>query len=171
MLTIITLLALLSAIVLVSSTMTTLIGEQTGEIAAMKAIGARRRDLRRLYLRTAVALGALGAVIGTALGILLANVLAGFFASLLYVDAAFGVSVRSSWPASSLGLAGPALAALPAIRRATRLPLSEAPHASGSATGGQGRLDGSCGACASCPAARRSACAASPGDRGEASPP
>ena len=86
-LNIITLLALLSALVLVSSTMTTLIGEQTSEIAAMKAIGARRRDIRRLYLRTALLLGAIGAVAGTALGVLLANVLAGFLASLLYVDA------------------------------------------------------------------------------------
>ena len=40
-----------------------------------------------------------------------------------------------------LGLVGPPLAALPAVRRATRLPLSEALSAVGSATGGQGRLD------------------------------
>jgi putative ABC transport system permease protein len=142
MLAVITVLALLSAIVLVSSTMTTLIGEQTGEIAAMKAIGARRRDLRRLYLRTALALGAAGALIGTALGVLLANALAGFFASLLYVDATFGVSVPVVVAGLALGVAGPALAALPAIRRATRLPLSEALATSGSATGGQSRLDG-----------------------------
>ena len=37
--TVVTLLALLSALVLLSNTMSTLIGEQTGEIAAMKAIG------------------------------------------------------------------------------------------------------------------------------------
>ena len=41
-----------------------------------------------------------------------------------------------------VGLVGPALAALPAIRRASRLPLHEALQASGSAVGGQGRLDG-----------------------------
>jgi putative ABC transport system permease protein len=40
-----------------------------------------------------------------------------------------------------LGLVGPPLAALPAIRRAARLPLNEALQASGSAVGGQGRLD------------------------------
>ena len=84
LLNIVTLLAVLSALVLISSTMTTLIGEQTGEIAAMKAIGARRRDIRRMYLRTALLLGAIGAVAGAALGVLLANALAGFLASMLY---------------------------------------------------------------------------------------
>ena len=64
MFTIITLLALLTALVLVSNTMSTVIGEQTGEIAAMKAIGARRRDIRRLYLRTTLLFGVLGAARG-----------------------------------------------------------------------------------------------------------
>ncbi len=107
----------------------------------MKAIGARRRDLRRIYLRTALLLGALGALFGTVLGILLANALAAFFASLLYVDAGFGVSLPAVIAGVALGVVGPVLAALPAIRRATRLPLNEALMASGSATGGQGRLD------------------------------
>jgi len=141
-LNILTLLALLSALVLVSNTMTTLIGEQTGEIAAMKAIGARRRDIRRAYLRTALLLGAVGAVAGAALGVLLANVLVGFFASaFFYFDAGFGVSVPALVASVVLGLVGPPLAALPAIRRAARLPLNEALQASGSAVGGQGRLD------------------------------
>ena len=139
---VITLLALLSALVLVSNTMTTLIGEQTGEIAAMKAIGARRRDIRRVYLRTALLLGAAGALLGAALGVLLANALVGFFASaLFYIDASFGVSVPALVASVVVGLAGPPLAALPAIRRAAGLPLNEALQASGSAVGGQGRLD------------------------------
>jgi len=141
-LNVVTLLALLSALVLVSNTMTTLIGEQTGEIAAMKAIGARRRDIRRLYLRTALLLGALGAVVGAGLGVLLANALVGFLASQFFgVDAGFGVSVPVLVASVMLGLVGPPSAALPAIRRAARLPLHEALQASGSAVGGQGRLD------------------------------
>jgi len=141
-LNVITLLALLSALVLVSNTMTTLIGEQTGEIAAMKAIGARRRDIRRIYLRTALLLGVAGALLGAVLGILLANALVEFFASaFFYFDAGFGVSVPVLVASVVLGLAGPPLAALPAIRRAARLPLNEALQASGSVVGGQGRLD------------------------------
>jgi putative ABC transport system permease protein len=139
---VITLLALLSALVLVSNTMTTLIGEQTSEIAAMKAIGARRRDIRRIHLRTALLLGAVGALLGAALGVLLANLLVAFFASaFFYIDAGFGVSVPALVASAVVGLMGPPLAALPAIRRATRLPLNEALQASGSAVGGQGRLD------------------------------
>ena len=139
---VLTLLALVTALVLVSNTMTTLIGEQTGEIAAMKAIGARRRDIRRVYLRTALLLGALGAVIGAALGVLLAFGLVKLFASMFFgVDAGFAVSVPVVVASALLGLAGPPVAALPAVRRAARLPLNEALNAAGSAVGGQGRLD------------------------------
>lgn len=141
-LNVITLLALLSALVLLSNTMTTLIGEQTGEIAAMKAIGARRRDIRRMYLRTALLFGALGALLGGVLGVLLTNVLVQFLAELGFgIDATFGISVPVLAVSVIVGLVGPPLAALPAIRRATRLPLHEALQASGAAVGGQGRID------------------------------
>ena len=124
---VLTLLALLTALVLVSNAMTTLIGEQTGEIAAMKAVGARRRDIRRIYLRTALMLGALGAVIGAALGVLLAYGLVKLFATMFFgVDAGFAVAVPVVIASVLVGLVGPPLAALPAVRRATRLPLSEA---------------------------------------------
>ena len=60
--TVFTVLALLSALVLVANTMTTLIGEQRREIGMMKAIGGTRRQIRRVYLRTALLLGAAGSV-------------------------------------------------------------------------------------------------------------
>jgi ABC-type lipoprotein release transport system permease subunit len=139
---IITALALLSALVLISSTMTTLVGEQTGEIATMKAIGARRRQIALIYIRTALLLGALGTVVGTALGILLANVLVGFFGSEFFgVGFGFGVDVPVVLGSIALGLIGPPLAALPAIRRAARLSVRDALQATGSAAGGQGRID------------------------------
>lgn len=142
LLNVITVLALLSALVLVSNTMTTLIGEQTGEIATMKAIGARRRDIRRVYLRTAFMLGVVGGVVGALLGVLLANLIVRFFASLFFgIDAGFGVSVPVLVASLVVGLAGPPLAALPAVRRAARLPLNEALRSTGSAIGGQGRVD------------------------------
>ena len=141
-LNVVTLLALVSALVLLSNTMTTLVSEQTAEIAAMKAIGARRRDIRRIYLRTAVLFGVLGTVLGVGLGILISNLLVGFFAQLFFgIDAAFGISAGVLVASLVLGLIGPPLAALPAVRRAARLPLNEALQATGSAVGGQGRLD------------------------------
>ena len=141
-LNVVSLLALISALVLLSNTMTTLIGEQTAEIAAMKAIGARRRDIRRIYLRTAGMFGVLGSVLGVALGIVISNLVVRYFAQLFFgIDAPFGISVPVILAGLVVGLAGPPLAALPAVRRAARLPLNEALQASGSAAGGQGRLD------------------------------
>jgi putative ABC transport system permease protein len=140
--TVVTLLALLSALVLLANTMSTLIGEQTAEIAAMKAIGAGRRQIRRIYRRTALMLGALGAVAGIALGVVLANVLTRYFASLFWgVDAGFGLEAPVLAASLVVGVLGPPLAALPATRRAARLPVREALQATGSAVGAQGRLD------------------------------
>lgn len=141
-LNVVILLALLTALVLIANTMSTLVGEQTREIAAMKAIGAGPRDIRGVYLRTTLLFGLLGAVVGVGLGVLLTNLLVGSLASFGFgVDADWGVSVPVLIASFVLGLIGPPLAALPAIRRAARLPLNEALRASGSASGGQGRLD------------------------------
>ena len=108
MFTIITLLALLTALVLVSNTMSTVIGEQTGEIAAMKAIGARRRDIRRLYLRTTLLFGVLGALVGAILGVVFANLLVGFFADLGFgISAQWGVSVPIVIASLIVGLIAP----------------------------------------------------------------
>lgn len=142
LMTLITVLALLSALMLLANTMTTLIGEQTGEIAAMKAIGATRRQVARIYRRTALLLGVLGALVGSVLGVVLANLVTGFFATEFYgVDAGFHVTTGIVAASLLVALVGPPLAAIPAIRRASRLPLREALSASGSALGGQGRLD------------------------------
>jgi putative ABC transport system permease protein len=138
----VTLLALLSALVLLSNTMTTLIGEQTSEIAAMKAIGGSRRQIARIYRRTALLLGALGAALGVVLGVLLANVIVGYFGTAFFgIDAGVHVDGGVLLASIVVGLVGPPLAAWPAIRRAARLPVREALQATGSAVGGQGRLD------------------------------
>jgi putative ABC transport system permease protein len=135
---VITLLALLSALVLISNTMTTLISEQTGEIGIMRAVGARRRQVAVVYLRTALLLGAVGTLVGIALGILLSNLLASFFGSAFFaVDVGFGVDPMVLALAALIGVLGPALAALPAIRRGTRVDLREALESTGSAVGGQ----------------------------------
>jgi putative ABC transport system permease protein len=142
LLTVVTILALLSALVLLSNTMSTLISEQTGEIASMKAIGATRRQIARIYRRTALILGALGAIFGALLGVVLANVLTRYFANLFYgLNAGWHVDPAILIASILVGLLGPPLAALPAIRRAARLPVHEGLQSTGSATGGQGRLD------------------------------
>ncbi len=139
---VVTLLALLGALVLLSSTISTLVSEQTPEIATMKAIGAGGRQIRSVYLRTAVLLGGLGAIAGAVLGILLSWALTSYFASSLYsIGAPFSVDLPVVAASMALGVIGPPLAALPAVRRAARLPLAETLQAAGSTTGTEGRLD------------------------------
>ena len=137
-LSVITLLALLSALVLISNTMTTLVAEQTGEIGIMRAIGARRRQVALVYLRTALLLGVLGAVVGVVLGILLAYLLASYFGSMFWaIDVGFTVDTTVVVASIALGVLVPVLAALPAIRRGVRVDLREALESTGSAVGGE----------------------------------
>ena len=139
---VITVLALLSALVLISNTMSTLVAEQTREIGIMRAVGARRRQLALVYLRTTLLLGALGALVGIVLGIMLANLLARVFGSAFWaIDVAFGVDSVVLLVSLLVGLLAPPLAALPAIRRGLRVDLREALEASGSALGGQDAAD------------------------------
>jgi putative ABC transport system permease protein len=169
---VVTLLALVGALVLLSSTMTTVIGEQTPEIATMKAIGAGRKQIRNVYLRTATLLGALGALTGAVLGILLSWALTAYFASSLFaISAPFSVDLPVLIASVALGVIGPPLAALPAIRRAARLPLAETLQASGARPGPRTLLTGCCAARASFPAPRKSGYAASPAAAGAASRP
>ena len=122
--------------------MSTLVGEQTQEIATMKAIGAREHQIRRVYLRTAALLGGLGAIVGAVLGIMLSWALTSYFASSLFaISVPFSVDLPVVMASIALGVIGPMLAALPAVRRAARLPLGETLQAIGSATGPEGRFD------------------------------
>jgi len=139
---VVTVLALLGALVLLSSTMTTLIGEQTNEIATMKAIGARRKQIRRVYLRTATMFGVLGATAGSVLGVLLSWAVTSYLASSLFaIGAPFSVDLPVVAASVVLGVIGPPLAALPSVRRAARLPLAATLQATGSTAGPEGRLD------------------------------
>jgi putative ABC transport system permease protein len=139
---IITILAFGSALFLISATMNTLIAEQASEIAILKTLGGRRRQIGGITLRTAAMLGAAGAVVGTILGIAIAYLLASYFAEKL-IDVSFGFGIATGVVISSL-LLGPALAAaasLPALRRALRRPVAETLADTGTSGYGFGRLD------------------------------
>jgi putative ABC transport system permease protein len=135
---VITFLALLSALVLISNTITTLVTEQTPEIGIMKAVGGRRRQVAAVYLKAALLLGALGTGVGVVLGIVFSNALARYFGSSFYaVTTGLGVDWRIVLLSAVVGLAVPPLVALPAIRRAVKVALRDALQASGSAVGDQ----------------------------------
>jgi putative ABC transport system permease protein len=139
---IVTALALLSALVLIASTMSTLISEQAGEIATMKAIGARRRQIAGIYMRTTLLLGALGTVVGSILGIVVANLLVGFFGREFFaIEPGVGIDAGILAAGCAVGLLGPPLAALPAVRRGSRATIREALQDTGAAPVGQGPLE------------------------------
>jgi putative ABC transport system permease protein len=138
LMSVITLVALLSALVLIANTMTTLVAEQTGEIGIMRALGARRRQVAVVYLKTALLLATLGTAAGIGLGVLLSSLLARYFASTFWaVDVGFGVDLKVVILSALVGLLAPPLAALPAIRRGVRVDLREALESTGSAVGSQ----------------------------------
>jgi putative ABC transport system permease protein len=139
---IITILAFASALFLIFATMNTLISEQAGEIAILKTLGGRRRQIAGITVRTAAMLGAAAAVLGTILGIAIAYLLAGYFAVKL-IDVSFGFAIAVPVVVASLVL-GPALAvaaSLPALRRALRRPVAETLVGAGTSGYGSGWLD------------------------------
>ena len=134
-------LALISALVLISNTMTTMVAEQTRQIAMMKAIGGRRRQIRRSYLRTALLLGVAGTVVGIAIGIPFANLALGFIGDRFFgVNPGWGVPTNAIIISIVVGLGATLLASLPSLRRAARTSV-RAGLESGVTAGGDGRLD------------------------------
>ena len=139
---VITLMAVVCALFLITNTMNTMVVEQGNEIAILRALGGRRRQIASVILRTAVGLGAAGAIAGTALGIVVAYLLTRHLAAQLFsVQAGFAVSVPVV--VGSL-LAGPVLAvltSLPGLRRAVRRPVAEVLDDRTLLDYGTGRLD------------------------------
>jgi putative ABC transport system permease protein len=114
-------LALISALVLISNTMTTMVAEQTREVAVMKAIGGRRRQIRRAFLRSALAFGVLGTFLGIALGIPFANLMLTLIGNrFLGITPEWGVPANALVISVVVGVGATLLAALPALRRAAR---------------------------------------------------
>lgn len=139
---VITVMAVLCALFLITSTMNTLVVEQGSEIAILRTLGGRRRQVASVILRTASVLGAAGSIAGTVLGIFVAYLLTRHLAAELFsVPAGFAISVPVVL--ASL-LAGPLLAmltSLPGLHRAVRRPVADVLDNRTSLDYGTGRLD------------------------------
>jgi putative ABC transport system permease protein len=134
-------LALISAMVLISNTMTTIVAEQVREIAVMKAVGGRRRQIIRSFLSTVAMLAGAGAVVGALLSIVMANLLVGFVGREFFgIDPGWGVAVTATVVSFVIGVVGSVGAAMPALRRAARISVREGLDAS-SGLAPTGRLD------------------------------
>ena len=119
-------LALISAMVLISNTMTTMVAEQVREVAVMKAIGGRRRQVIRSFLTTVLVLAAFGSLAGLVLGVAFSNLLVGYVGGQFFgVDPDWGISVQVLVVSFAIGVVGSLLAAIPSLRRAARISVRE----------------------------------------------
>lgn len=130
------LLALISAVALVSNTMTTMVAEQRRDVAIMKAIGGRRRQIVGSFLRTVWLLAAAGTLVGTLAGIPFSNLLAGAVGGQFGVDPEWGFSVPVLLLSVVAGMLAATLAAIPAVLRAARMPIRDGLASGLSATQG-----------------------------------
>lgn len=115
------------ALTLLATTSSTLIAERTREVAVMRALGARRRPLRRRLRRLALGVATAGVLVGIPLGLVVANVVARMvlerFAG---VTPALGWSPTVAAASATFAIVGAWLVSGRAARRVTKLPLATA---------------------------------------------
>lgn len=117
----------LVALVLLASTTNTLITERTREVAVMRALGGRSRQLRRRLRRIALGITGIALLVGLPLGIVISNLIAR-----MVLEEFVGVTpaIAVDWwvvALSAVGaLVGARLVAARAARKVVKLPLAEA---------------------------------------------
>ncbi len=122
--------ALVIAALGIANALLAAVRERRREIGVLKAIGARDRDVRRIFLLEAAALGVGGGLAGTLLGWVIARGVGGVVNDYLSAQGLVGVTVSLPVVVLSAGILGSAVLALlagtvPAMR-AARLPARDA---------------------------------------------
>ncbi len=119
--------AILLSICLLLGSVAALITEQIQHIGTMKAIGAKRGQVMRHYLTLVTAYGAIGTIIGTALGIFGGYALANYLGSLVSIDIG---PLQVSWlliiECVLVGIGTPLLAAAFPVFLGTRITVRQA---------------------------------------------
>lgn len=122
--------ALVIAAIGITNAMLAAVRERRREIGVLKAIGARDRDVSRVFLLEAGTVGLLGGIAGTAAGWVIARVVGQVVNGYLVAQGLVGVRLVLPVPVIIGGLVGSTLLALVAgtipARRAARLPAREA---------------------------------------------
>ena len=119
-------LALVLSALLVSTVVAALVGREVQQIAIMKTIGGRTRQIAALYLAGVVALGAVALVVGLPLGIIAGRAYASFIAGRLNFDiASYRVDHWVYLLQIAAALLIPALAALLPVLRGSRLTIRD----------------------------------------------
>jgi putative ABC transport system permease protein len=116
----------LSALLIIN-TITTLVGEQMALIGTMKAIGATRATLMRIYLATVAVYAVAGTLLGIVLGLLGGYAFTLFMAGFIVLDlGTFQVDPRLILVSIVIGLGVPLLAAAAPVWSGTRVTVREA---------------------------------------------
>jgi putative ABC transport system permease protein len=122
--------ALVVAALGISNAMLAAVRERRREIGVLKAIGSRDRDVRRVFLVEAAALGCTGGVLGAFVGFAISRVVGGVVNGYLVEQGLVGIQLELPVPTMVGAVIGSTLLAilagtLPAVR-AARLPAREA---------------------------------------------
>jgi hypothetical protein len=129
-LTAIGLIALVIASIGIASALLAAVRERRREIGVLKAIGARDRDVRRIFLLEAGLIGLAGGLAGTVAGWLVARSVATVVNGYLASEGLRGVAVGFGWVVGVLGIVGTTVLALVAgtipATRASRVSPREA---------------------------------------------
>ena len=122
--------ALVIAALGIANALLAAVRERRREIGVLKAIGARNRDIRRIFLLEALALGLGGGLVGTALGWALARAVGAVVNDYLSAQGLAGVTVSLPLVVLAGGIVGSAVLALLAgtvpATRAARIPARDA---------------------------------------------
>ena len=133
------LIALLLTAFLILNTITTLVGEQTGIIGTMKAIGASRGKVLRGYLTTVALFAVAGTILGIAAGLVGGYLFTRFLADLITLDIGpFRVDPVVIAISVAVGLGVPLGAAILPVLAGTRISVREAVSAYGVSGGRKG---------------------------------
>ncbi|MFI1285682.1 FtsX-like permease family protein [Streptomyces sp. NPDC020858] len=114
--------ALFVATFLISNTFTMLVGRRTRELALMRAVGASRRQVRRVLLTESLVIGAVASAAGLALGTGVAALLQTLFTTADTPAAALVLTPGTVITSLLVGTALPMVAAWLPIRRAMGIP-------------------------------------------------
>lgn len=115
------------ALVLLASTTNTLVSERTREVAVMRALGGRSRQLRRRLRRIALTITVVALAIGLPLGVVISNTIARLvLEEFVGLTPDVGVDWRVLVASAAGMLVGARLVSGRAARRVVRAPLAEA---------------------------------------------
>jgi len=122
---VITILALLCSVFLISNTMNTIVSEQTQDIASMKAIGGTGRQVMGAYLTTSFIMGSIGALIGAFCGLMITHVFVSFLADMLTITTDFRIHFLTFFLSILSGVGITVAASVPALRKALKFTVRE----------------------------------------------